>query len=248
MADITAWFVDLWARHARMVAGSLALAVIAGVAIYLFWHERWLRRHLADLQPDRRLAYLLHQWQLRNYQIIFALVLIATGVLSLPSFTLDTPPAERPAITPQAARPAPPEQTRSAPPQSPPAAVAGDPTAVLDLFENGTANSAELSLDALKTRHENAIVGAYILSNCNRADNEEIATLLRAIRDDIIKYQSDSGNQALDTQQLYDNTVSAAKGAYEIMYRRTECDDPQVDMLEQQFANYIMRYQAAEGR
>jgi len=259
MPDILSFVSGLWAQHTRLVAGSMSLFVIAVTAFYLFWHERWLRRHLTDLQPDKRLAYLLHQWQLRNYQIIFALVLIATGVLSLPPFTGKesaskapqasvTAPAQNPPADGVRLPPAAPGDPTAGPAAGPAAVPTADPGAVLDLFDNHTASPSELSLDTLKSRHENALVGAYILSNCNRASEEEVAVLLRAIRSDIMDYQADKTNQPVDAQLLYDNIVSAARGAYEIMYRRAACDDPQVDMLEQQFANYVMHYQAAEAR
>ena len=67
VADI----IELYHQSPKQFIGGVSMAIIAVIALYLFMHERYLRKHLADLQPDRRILFLIHQWQLRNFQIIF---------------------------------------------------------------------------------------------------------------------------------------------------------------------------------
>jgi hypothetical protein len=219
---------NLWVSNSRLIATLLALAVIAGVSFYLFYHEHKLRLRINELLPERRLPYLIKQWHRRNYAIVLSLMAISVLILFLiPRSLHNSIPEVADAITQEKV-----DQINSLLPPT-------DPSAVLDLFERGEQQPSEVTLDALKSRNENALVGAYILHNCDRADEEEVAILLRVLRTDIIKFQADKSNPPMDSKQLYDNIVSAAQGSYEIVYSRAECDSEKVDLLEEQFKTYI---------
>ena len=221
----------LWVMNSRLIATLFALAIIAGVSFYLFYHEHKLRGRLNELLPERRLPYLLKQWHRRNYAIVLGLMAISILVLFLiPRSIHPSKPDVADAITQ--------EQVDKINSLLPPT----DPSAVLDLFETGQQQPSEVTLDALKSRHENALVGAYILHNCDRAEEEDVAVLLQALRSNIINYQSDKSNPPIDSKQLYDSIVSAAQGSYEMVYSHAECDSPKVDKLEEQFKTYISHF------
>lgn len=254
------WLSAFWYRNLRTILACIALMLIVGTAAYLYYEERRLRRLLNDLIPERRLPYLLHQWKLRNFQVIFALVIASTLFLStLPNGkgrhkkapeTLLTQIAQDIAGETELVDTAEIGEEAEEPADAPPAdqllAPPTDPSAVLDLFETGVLNPSELSLDAIKARHENALVGGYILRNCNRTNDTDIEVLLRAIRTDILNFQSDPAHSQIDSQQLYAAIVSASKGSYEMIYSRSDCNTPQIDMLEEQFTTYIEHYRANE--
>lgn len=222
-----------------MLVGAASMLVVLVVSLYLFLHERWLRRHLIDLQPDRRLLFLMHQWQLRNYQVIFALVLIGT------LFVAQYPLPEKKPETPTADAPQPAVEEEPPLPAFESSETLSDPATVLDLFD--TPDESDLpsgtSVEGLKSRYENALIGAYILNKCKRTNDQEINTLLKALQSEIMSYQKQSENAPLDVAQLYASIVSSAKGGFEMLYARTPCDSAEVDMLEQQFANFVLQYQ-----
>lgn len=232
MSDLIASY---WADHPRQMAGFIAIFVVSVTAIYLFWRERNLRHHLSDLQPDRRLGYLLHHWQLRDYSLIFGMVITSSLFLAiLPEKTAN--PTTPPPVTTECA-PAPIDADAAA--QVPPS----DPNAMIGLFatdESWYPNDS--TLDALKSRYENALIGSYVLHNCKRTTQDEMDTILKALRDDIMQFQADSANPPIDPQALYASIVSAAEGSYEMVYRRTDCNSPQTTMLEEQFAHFVMAY------
>lgn len=250
------WLSAFWYRNLRTIAMLIALAVILGVGTYLYMEDRRIRQMLNDLMPERRLTYLLQQWQMRNYQILFGLVIIATLFLSvLP----DGRPGHKPLQGTVLAKIAQeiaggeevPETSGSIGIEaeegvSPPVAVypPTDPSMVLDLFETGVRENSELTLDSMKARHENALIGGYLLRNCNRASDAEVEVLLQAIRHDILNYQQNPAHPEIDAQVLYANIVSAAKGSYEMIYSRADCRSPQLDMLEEQFRAYVTHYEA----
>ncbi len=223
----------------RTIVGAAALLAVLLVSLYLLMHERWLRRHLIDLQPDRRLLFLMHQWQLRNYQIIFALVLV--GCLFIAQYPVPEKSAPKTVVETTPENPA----VATDMPASDAIDNIADPAAVLGLFDAPDDSQTPLgaSIENLKSRYENALIGAYILNKCTRTNDQEISTLLKALQGDIIAYQKQSANAPLDVAQLYASIVSSAKGGFEMIYNRTPCDSPEVDMLEQQFANFVLQYQ-----
>lgn len=234
MNQLMHWWPGL---EPRTIVGVVALLAVLLVSLYLFLHERWLRRHILDLQPDRRLLFLMHQWQLRNYQIIFALVLV--GCLFIAQYP--APEKEKPAV--HAADENPSAATDM--PASDSVDSTADPSTILDLFDAPNESHAPqgASIEGLKSRYENALIGAYILNKCNRTNDQEINTLLKALQGEIMAYQKQTDNAPLDVAQLYASIVSSAKGGFEMIYTRTPCNSPEVDMLEQQFAHFVVQYQ-----
>lgn len=117
------------------------------------------------------------------------------------------------------------------------------PSEILDIFE--TPDKRDITLESIKTRYENALSGAYILHNCDKATEQEIKALLGALRHDITATQAQNPDQIIDDiQSLYASIVSAAEGSYHMIYANIPCDTPQVAMLEQKFANFLMKHQA----
>lgn len=235
LSDLTA----LWLKNPRELAGFIAITLIVFSAIFLFLRDRSLRKHLADLQPDRRLLFLLHRSQLRDYSLIFGMVLISSlFIWILP----DAPPRHAPQSEPTAECTTPainPDEAAKLPPS--------DPNAMIDLFATDQSwYPSNSTLDDLKTRYENALIGSYVLHHCKRTTQSEIDTILKALRDDIMRFQSDPQNPPLDAQALYASIVSAAEGSYEMVYRRTDCNSPQTAMLEEQFAHFVLSYQGHE--
>lgn len=237
---MTNFLIEWWTAQPRQVAGVAACVAVLACAFYLFWRDRSLRKRLADIQPDRRVPYLLHHSQLRDYSIIFSLVLLASlFILLFPEASHKdketAPPAEC----------TPPVIDADAAAQLPPS----DPQAMIDLFTGDNAwYPNESTLDALKSRYENALIGSYILHHCKRTAQGEMEVILRALREDIIQFQSNPENPPVDAQELYASIVTAAEGSYEMIYRKTDCDGPETAMLEQQFANFVMHYKAMDNR
>lgn len=223
----------------RLLIGSIAIALVALISIYLFVQEYRMRKHLGDLQPDRRIHYLLHQWQLRNYQTIFMLVLIASGFLAI--FPKSVPPEQQASI----AQNSPIEEDAyipsgdpSAPATPPASAAATAPDIVLDAFSMQYWPSDNASADELKTHYETALIGAYVLFHCDRTDETELNSLHQILRKNLAA-------QTDDPETLYNNIISAAEGSYEMVYSHTDCQSPNLDLLEQQFVNFVMKSKAA---
>ncbi|GEM_PF-3753531 len=203
--------------------------------VYIWSHQRWVQAHLRDITPNRQLSFLQQQHAQIYWQLgIFMLILFGLGAISAQR---STAPAPQPVIASQPISP-------TTPAEQPEKPAPASPSAILDLYD--TPDSASLSLDLLKEQYENALAGAYILHRCERATNDEISTLLKALQQDIVRLQKKEGHRLLDPQMLYASIVSAAEGSYQMIYYHTPCDKPEVDMLEQQFAQYILRYQQAE--
>lgn len=206
--------------------------------IYIWSHQRWVQAHLRDITPNRQLSFLQQQHAQIYWQLgIFMLILFGLGAVSAERHSVAPPPVVASApITPNEPAEPPVEEASNPTPAA--------PSAILDLYD--TPDSASLSLDLLKEQYENALAGAYILHRCERASNDEISTLLQALQQDIVRLQKQEAHRPLDPQMLYASIVSAAEGSYQMIYFHTPCDKPEVDMLEQQFAQYILRYQQAE--
>lgn len=126
------------------------------------------------------------------------------------------------------------------------APIEPETTVILDLFTSDAELTSDQSLDAIKKRYENALTGAYMLSHCERTNKEEMKILLAALRDDIVDYQSQTGNSDLNPQELYEKIVSAAEGSYQMIYAKTPCDAPEITALEHQYASFVARYKAKQ--
>lgn len=239
MADLIA---SLLALPPRQLAGLCLAALFVLLALYLLFSERTLRRHLADVQPDRRLAYILHRWQLRDYVILFGFIVLCGIMLSLLPDTSPTTPKTVASPADQCASGSLPPDADAQEKQPP-----SDPSAMMDLFATSTdLMPQQTALNALKSRYENALTGSYILYHCQRTSQTELDLILKALRDDIIAYQASPDHPALDAQALYASIVSAAQGSYEMLYSHTSCDSPQTQMLEEQFANFTLHFKAKE--
>lgn len=227
--------------------------------LYIFWDEHQLRVQIRDVRPERQTDFLIRKFRYRSITLLFILGLIF-GSLSYLIDDLRTKlesihvKARKPAeiiISPSVGRieekkeePPAPVQQRMGPSSSLPLSSESD-DAVLDLFEDSGETSHDLSLDGIKKRYESALIGSYILHHCNRASEDEIEVLLQALREDVMNHQAYT-HTIIDPQTLYANIVTAAEGSFQIIYNHTQCDTAEVDMLEQQYANFVMQYKAKQ--
>lgn len=207
-------------------------AAILLIVIGLWLIKLHAFQQLPDVKAERKVHYLSKQLKLL---VTFATVLLgslALGVWFLGNHMIETLQALNLPTT-SISKTSTPHET---------AVPSIEPSAILDIFE--TSIHGDMTLETLKTRYENALSGAYILHHCERASKQEIDALLGALRDDISALQTRKPEKVIDVQSLYASIVSAAEGSYHMIYANMPCDTPQVAMLEQQFANFIMKYQA----
>lgn len=231
-----AWF-------AALLVGALLV-----FSLYLWSQHRWIQRHLRDVAINRQLSFLQQQaLQLRLQCVIFLLLLLAAVAGIARMAPLDSPPMPAP-VTASVSTPSPVREEPAPPPVAdtahPASTVLLDPETILELYSTPDEALTDIPLDALKERYENALIGAYILHRCKRATDREIDALLLALQRDVVTLQAESSGRSIDPQALYASIVTAAEGSYQMMYFHTPCDRPEVDILEQQFAQFVMRYQS----
>lgn len=234
------WSLSLWLLFITLLFTVLLLAM-------LYWQLRRLYRHIPDIQPSRQVSYLLERWRIQPVYITLLFLLYAGSIGGIIHWLPPIQPAITAPAEPIAADA--PTQVQTPPPAADEPLQLGDEP-VLELFTSLSPDIAD-ELDNLKQRYENALAGAYLLHHCKRASEEEITTLQQALRDEIVHFQqriSAEGDIPLDVATLYSGIVSAAEGSFQLFYHRTPCDAPAIDMLEQQFASFVLKYKQNVGK
>lgn len=215
--------------------------------IGLIWLLRYLTiRHLPEIKAERQLHFMHHRLHLICWISSLTLLLLAAG-LWFSSRLLFSPiiKTDGSSTTLSSPAPSPSQPVAIMPPQTQPLSRRIEPSVILDMFE--ATPEGDVTIEALKTRYENSLSGAYILNHCNRTNNQEIGVLIQALQSDLKTLQQHEQYATLDIASLYQSIVSAAEGSYQMIYSRIPCDDEKVNLLEQQFVQFIIKYQASKA-
>ncbi|MCI5049592.1 MAG: hypothetical protein MRY32_04595 [Rickettsiales bacterium] len=217
---------------------------------YLFMDEKALRAQLEDVIPEHRIDFLLKKFRQRNVLslLFIALIFSSMGYLledlrhQVRHLELRMAAQQRISDSIQQLE----MQRRSATSvyRTENQTSEDDPSLILSLLESESDWAHDATLDDLKQRYENSLVGAYILLRCERTNADEVKALMRAMHSDLLEHKKHGTVEKIDVSELYSGIVTAAEGSFQMMYSRTPCDAPELAMLDQQYANFMLRFQA----
>lgn len=257
-------FNDIYA----LLALALWLPLLLGwayISFSMFLEHKDLKRDSSSHPTQHYILARLAGLQRRNLQLwALVSVLLLIGFLQPSPPWHQPPPAAAPAepaavLTPEPApsaiAPTPVEAPQAAaaePPAKATPALAMPATTALpysDITEFSEKDSKQQAyLDYLKQRYENWLITHYYLSNCGKAQKDDLDIILKSLRKELVTLNTEIGS-------FEENILLAANGSYNELYRSISCDDERVsatkamyDVYMQQAGNPPVSAGAAQGQ
>lgn len=166
-----------------------------------------------------------HLQQLTRKLVILFLEALVIGALIAFAFFIKPLPPAKPSIT--------------NPTQTPAQAISkqsvseDNATAVLELFNPSDQSlTHQLNETTVRQTIEQIIATNYVLANCKRIDTDTYRDSFRAL----ILYAQTSGlaSSAVEAENKVRQIADAASASYSLLYYRTKCEDPKLDVTTAQ--------------
>jgi hypothetical protein len=159
----------------------------------------------------------------RKVVILFLEALVIGALIAFAFFIKPLPPAKPPVTSP----------TKSAAAINKQIVSEDNATAVLELFNPSDQSlTHQLNETTVRQTIEQIIATNYVLANCKRIDTDTYRDSFRALI--LYAQTSNLAANAVEAENKVRQIADAASASYSLLYYRTKCDDPKLDITTAQ--------------